>query len=80
MHVIRIVLGLVLCLFGLLGTALGLLAIADPVGMKMADDGNPFGPPPSLIESLAMTGFFTALGATGLWLTLSHFAKKRKPE
>jgi MYXO-CTERM domain-containing protein len=42
---LRRLIGFVLLAFALLLLALKLLALADPVGTKMADDGDPFGDP-----------------------------------
>jgi len=39
-------------LFGLMGMLIYLLAIVDPAGAKLADDADPFGPPPPMRDSL----------------------------
>jgi hypothetical protein len=45
--IVGVVCGLVLLVGGFLGVAVSLFAIFDPAGTQMADDANPFGPPPS---------------------------------
>lgn len=54
--------------FGLLGCAVSLLAIIDPVGAKMADDSDPFGMPPSIFSSLVLLVFFIAVSGLGAYL------------
>jgi len=46
----------------------GLLAIADPQGMQLANDSSPFGPPPSLTQLLLHVSAGAALLALGVWL------------
>ena len=48
----RRVLGSAVILFGLVWSIFSIMAIADPVGTQLADDSDPFGPPPSLTVSL----------------------------
>lgn len=43
----------------------------DPVGAKHADDGDPFGPPPTSMEITAQTVVAAAVFALGLLLVLS---------
>jgi len=50
----------------LLGVLVSLIAIADPVGTKMADDNDPFGPPPSRMGSARIVVVFLAIGALGI--------------
>ena len=61
-------LGLFLLLGGLVATAVGLLCIIDPVGCKMADDGDPFGTPPSLLSSLLVLLAYLGLSGVGAFL------------
>lgn len=68
---VQIILGMLVSFVGLLGTGLGLVAILDPVGTKMADDADPFGTPPSLIESALFTLVFAVITGVGflvIWL------------
>ncbi len=67
--------GFMIALFGLLGTGVGILAILDPAGSKMSDDSDPFGTPPSLLESVARTLFYLLITGFGIWL-LSYKSKR----
>ena len=60
--------GFVLFLFGLFGALFGLISIVDPVGTQMANDSDPFGEPPTLVKSIAITGMYLALAVIGGWL------------
>jgi hypothetical protein len=60
--------GFILFLFGLVGALFGLLSIVDPVGTQMADDFNPFGEPPTPIESIVIIGMYLVLAVVGGWL------------
>ena len=62
------VLGLFL---GLVGTAVALLSIFDPVGSKMADDGDPFGTPPSLLDSFLILLVYLGVSGVGAFLVWS---------
>jgi len=42
--------GLFLLLSGLFGTEVAVFSMLDSVASKMADDGDPFGTPPSLLD------------------------------
>ncbi|MBC7899588.1 MAG: hypothetical protein H7070_05995 [Saprospiraceae bacterium] len=68
MDVVRIFVGSIFVLFGFLGIAVGILGIIDPVGLKMADDSDPFGSPPSMFENLAYTAIFVTIFIFGVWL------------
>lgn len=48
--------GGVLMTFGVFAILAGLIGLFDPVASKMADDGDPFGPPISRYESAAIVG------------------------
>jgi len=63
-------LGLFLLLGGLVATAVALLCIIDPVGCKMADDGDPFGTPPSLLSSLSVLFVYLGVSGVGAFLVL----------
>jgi hypothetical protein len=71
------VFGLFLLLIGLVGTAVALLSIFDPVGSKMADDGDPFGTPPSLLSSLLILAVYVGVSAVGAFLL---WRSVRKPQ
>jgi uncharacterized membrane protein required for colicin V production len=67
--IVGAVLGLILGVGGFLGVAVSVFAIFDPAGTQMADDANPFGPPPSLLRSLAILVFYLGVCAIGFFLT-----------
>jgi hypothetical protein len=69
-------LGLFLLLGGLIATAFALLCIIDPVGCKMADDGDPFGAPPSLLSSLLVLLVYLGVSGVGAFLV---WRSGRKP-
>lgn len=73
---IRIGLGLTLAIFGLIGVVVGIGAMVDPVGTKMADSADPFGAPHSFLESLALTAIYAILVVVGWWLAI--FPRKNK--
>lgn len=60
--------GSLLVLLGLIGSAVSVLALIDPVGTKAADDSDPFGVPPSFLESLGVLGSYLAIGGLGVYL------------
>jgi hypothetical protein len=66
--ILRIVIGIVLFLFGFIGIVVGIIGLIDPVGSKMADDSDPFGTPPSFLESLLMTVVYFAIAGSGILL------------
>jgi hypothetical protein len=70
------VLGLSLLLGGLVASAVALLCITDPVGCKMADDGDPFGTPPSLLSSLLVLLVYLGVSGVGAFLV---WRSARKP-
>ena len=69
--------GLLLLLVGLLGSAVSLLAIIDPVGTKAADDNDPFGVPPSVLGSLLMLLIFLCVCAVGIFLAWRSMRGRR---
>jgi hypothetical protein len=76
MRVLKAISGLAFVAFGLLGCAVSLLAIIDPVGTKMSDDGDPFGTPPSIMSCLVLLAVFVAVSALGAYL-LSRLRSSR---
>jgi hypothetical protein len=68
MRVLKCIFGGFMLLLGLAGCAVSLLAIMDPVGAKMADDGDPFGAPPSLVSSFFVLVMFVSISALGAYL------------
>ena len=69
--------GLFLLLGGLVGTAVSLLAVLDPVRTKMSDDADPFGTPPSLLISLSI--LLVYLGVSGLGAFLVWRSVRKPP-
>jgi len=65
---IYILSGLAVAAAGLAGAGLGVLAIIDPAGSKLADDGDPFGPPPSRFGSAVIVLIFALIAAVGFWI------------
>lgn len=57
----RIFIGSILFLFSLLGILFGIIAIFDPIGSQMSDDGNPFGTPPTFFESFSKLFVFSVI-------------------
>jgi hypothetical protein len=68
MRILRVTAGLGLILFSFLAGALSVVAIIDPAGTKMADDNDPFGPPPTRLSSAGMLSIFIVTGAAGAYL------------
>ena len=58
--------GLILLAF-ILGS-MAVVAIFDPISAKMADDGDPFGTPPSRAFSAFILSASVALGIVGVYL------------
>lgn len=75
---VRVGLGCLFMLVGVLGVGFGVLGILDPVGTKMADDGDPFGTPHTLTESLTITGIYALVLLFGLWLMFAFGKRKLK--
>jgi hypothetical protein len=69
--------GLFLLLGGLVATAVAMLCIIDPVGCKMADDGDPFGTPPSLLSSLSILFVYLGISGVGAFLVWRSVRKPR---
>ncbi|MEI8230937.1 MAG: hypothetical protein WCG83_07440 [Candidatus Peregrinibacteria bacterium] len=65
---LKILIGSLLILVGTAGLLLGIMAIADPSGAQLANDLNPFGKPPTLIENLTIIIFFILFAISGFIL------------
>jgi hypothetical protein len=74
MHNLRRAVGVVLLPSSLLMLPVLVLGLIDPVGLKHADDSNPFGQPPSRTWLLVSIGLVAAVGGVGMCLAV------RKPE
>lgn len=70
-QILQIGLGLVLILFGGLGSVVGIIGIIDPVGTQMSDDSNPFGTPHTFVQSLSETLIFILIFSLGVLLVLT---------
>ena len=64
----RRVLGILLLLIAIAGYAVYLIALDDPAGTKLADDGDPFGDPGSRFFPAAGLVVCLALACAGAWL------------
>jgi hypothetical protein len=69
-HLLLLVLGIVLILAGLVTIFLDFLALLDPVGAKAADDGDPFGIPPTRFSILLQIIVAAAVSLVGVWLVV----------
>ncbi len=69
-QILRIAVGGVLALVGFVGMAVGILAVLDPVGAQHSNDGNPFGPPPTTLESVLIAALFLCVAASGVFLII----------
>jgi hypothetical protein len=67
--------GAILVVLGLIGVIFGVVALIDPAGSKMADDGAPFGSPLGVMESLLITAAYAVAAMLGCWMLL---AQRRK--
>lgn len=69
--------GIMLLFLSSFGVMVGIVAMIDPVGTKMSDDGDPFGVPPSFVESLSLTLFYAGNFFVGVWLILGTSQLKK---
>ena len=69
--------GLLLLLVGCVGSLVSIVAIFDPVGTQMADEGDPFGPPRSLVSSVLILLLYLAVCGVGTFLTWRSVRKPR---
>ena len=74
---IALLMGGALTVLGMFGSAAAVFGILDPVGAKMADDGDPFGLPPTVGESLTLLGAYLALAAVGGFIAWFAFRRMR---
>ena len=71
--VLRYIIGSLLALVGVVFFLISVIALVDPVGTQMADDTNPFGPPPPWYAAV-IGGILSAGIATGGVLLLRRRA------
>jgi hypothetical protein len=72
--------GIALVLLSLVACGVYLIAMIDPVGTKMADDNDPFGPPPSRLYSLTAFCISVTVGSAGIYLVArSFYSDRSKP-
>ena len=62
------IIGGILLVAGVVGSGSGVFALIDPRGSKMADDGDPFGPAPGVVESSLILGVYLVVTAVGVYL------------
>ena len=74
------ILGLVIALGSAVFIILSIVALLDPVGAKMADDSDPFGPPIPWYVPATWLVAGIAIGAFGLWLATSGIRKAKTLE
>jgi hypothetical protein len=76
MKIIRLGLGILLSMTGLLGVLFGVLAICDPISAQLADDHNPFAKPPTTSESIKITAIYIFISLAGLALCFGPLLKR----
>jgi UPF0716 family protein affecting phage T7 exclusion len=74
--IVACVSGVFLLISGLIASAIALLSILDPVASKLADDGDPFGTPPSRLDSLLILLVYFGVSCVGAFLV---WKSGRKP-
>ncbi|HVE55860.1 MAG TPA: hypothetical protein VNB22_03465 [Pyrinomonadaceae bacterium] len=62
--------GFIFVLLGSFGILFGIIDMIDPVGSKMADDGDPFGVPHNFAESFSLTLVYVLVFCLGIGLIL----------
>lgn len=79
-RVLRLILGLLFVIGGSIVVFISVVAFVEPVGTKHADDGDPFGTPPSRLESAAIASSGFAGLLVGLFLAGGAFGLTRRGE
>ena len=77
--VARKLLGALLLIVGVIGVPVALLGLIDPVGLKLADDGDPFGTPDPWYIAAAILCAYAGSAALGLWLLFRNGMPKPRP-
>ena len=67
--------GVVLLSVGLVATVIYGIGLLDPAGTKMADDGDPFGPPPPW--QFGAVGLLVSLAVAGAGCYLAYMGRPR---
>jgi hypothetical protein len=65
---VRFIIGSLLAIVGLVFFLVSLVALFDPVGTQMADDSDPFGPPPPWYAAVVSGIVSGGIAASGMWL------------
>ena len=60
--------GVILLALGLVGNIVAILGVIDPAGAKLSDDADPFGSPPTLLNSILVCFTYLGIGFAGLFL------------
>ena len=68
MKILSAIVGGIFVAGGILGSGAGIFALIDPRGSKMADDGDPFGPAPGVLESSLILCVYLLVTAVGIYL------------
>jgi len=76
MKILRSIGGSLLLFSGSIGVLISILTILDPAGTKMADDGDPFGAPPSFWELGTALIVWLVVMILGLFLVFRLRGKK----
>lgn len=74
---VRATLAAVFMVIGLLIVLVSVIALLDPVGTRHADDADPFGPPPSRLESAAILVFGCGFLVMAAFLVRSAIRRAR---
>lgn len=69
----------IIFLAGLICILISILGFIDPIGTKMADDGDPFGLPPTLWESALALSISLGITLVGVFIPLGFHHHFRKP-
>ena len=65
---------------GALGTVVGVLALIDPRGTQLSDDGNPLGQPAPAGLALLQVVAFVTVAALGVWMVARMRSGARRRE
>jgi len=70
----------IVVLAGVLFTVIAMIGLLDPAGAKMADDSDPFGPPPTTVGGIFVLCLSLGILLSGILAPAAycHFLKKPK--
>jgi hypothetical protein len=78
MRIVLALLAVLLILAGLLIVLVGVIAVLDPVGTKLADDNDPFGPPPPRWQGAVATIVGLGVISTGIGAVVAMVRRERR--